>query len=75
MSCLFVKPEKEHTFALLLFIDKCTIIAKPIKETPILTGKDAERFVKRMNEKRTVSEKEIERVKKNYEYILSIAKF
>ena len=51
------------------------IMARPIKETPILTGKDAERFVKRMNEKRTVSDKEIERVKKNYEYILSIAKF
>lgn len=56
-------------------INKCTIMARPIKETPILTGKDAERFVKRMNEKRTISDKEIERVKKNYEYILSIAKF
>ncbi len=50
-------------------------MARPIKETPILTGKDTERFVKRMNEKRTVSDIEIERVKKNYEYILSIAKF
>lgn len=50
-------------------------MARPIKEPPILTGKDAERFVKRMNEKRTVSNKEIERVKKNYKYILSIAKF
>ena len=50
-------------------------MARPIKETPILTRKDAERFVKRMNEKRTVSDKEIERVKKKYEYILSIAKF
>ena len=50
-------------------------MARPIKEPPILTGKDAERFIKRMNETRTVSEKEIKRVKKNYEYILSIAKF
>ena len=50
-------------------------MARPIKETPILTGKDAERFIKRMNDTRTVSEKEIKRVKKNYEYILSIAKF
>lgn len=50
-------------------------MARLIKETPVLTGKDAERFVKRMNEKRIVSDKEIERVKKNYEYILSIAKF
>ena len=56
-------------------LKKRTIMARPIKETPILTGKDAERFVKRMNEKRTVSEKEIERVRKNYEYVLSIAKF
>ena len=56
-------------------IKEITFMARPIKETPILTGKDAERFVKRMNEKRTVSNKEIERVKKNYEYILSIAKF
>ena len=54
---------------------KDTTMARPIKETPILTGKDAERFIKRMNETRTVSEKEIKRVKKNYEYILSIAKF
>ena len=46
-------------------------MARPIKETPILTGKDAERFIKRMNETRIVSEKEIKRVKKNYEYILS----
>lgn len=50
-------------------------MARPIKETSILTGKDAEPFVKSMSEKRTVSNKEIERVKKNYEYILSITKF
>lgn len=40
------------------------IMARPIKETPILTGKDAERFVRRMNEKRIVSENEIKRVKR-----------
>ena len=39
-------------------------MARPIKETPILTGKDAERFVRRMNEKRIVSENEIKRVKR-----------
>ncbi len=50
-------------------------MARPIKETPILKGKDAERFVKRMNETRAVSDTEIRRVKKNYEYILSISKF
>ena len=50
-------------------------MARKIQETPILTGKDAERFIKRMQETRTVSDEEIERVKKNYEYIMSIAKF
>ena len=89
-SSFFVNSEKDLTFAkpepqaslqclnwrsFYSFIYKCTIMARLIKETPVLTGKDAERFVKRMNEKRIVSDKEIERVKKNYEYILSIAKF
>lgn len=50
-------------------------MARPIKETPILKGKDAMRFNKRMQEVRVVSDEEICRVKKNYEYILSIAKF
>ena len=50
-------------------------MAREIKETPVLTGKDAVRFKKRMNETRVVSKEEIERVKKNYEYIISIAKF
>ena len=50
-------------------------MARKFQETPILTGKDAERFVKRMQETRVVSDEEIERVRKNYEYIMSIAKF
>ena len=50
-------------------------MATPIKETPILTGEDAERFLQRMNERREVSDEEINRMKKNYELIMSIAQF
>ncbi len=50
-------------------------MATPIKETPILTGEDAMRFLKRMDEKREVSEEEIARMKKNYELLMSIAEF
>lgn len=50
-------------------------MATPIKETPILTGEDARRFLQRMNEKREVSEEEISRMKRNYELIMSIAEF
>jgi hypothetical protein len=41
------------------------IMARPIKETPILTGKDAKRFEKAMkeNEHRPVSEAEIMSIK------------
>ena len=51
------------------------IMATPIKETPILTGEDARRFLKRMNEKREIPQEEIERMKRNYELIMSIAEF
>lgn len=44
-------------------------MATPIKETPILTGEDAKRFLQRMNEKREVSDEEINRMKRNYELI------
>jgi len=50
-------------------------MATPIKETPILTGEDAKRFLQRMNEKREVSDEEINRMKRNYELIMSIADF
>jgi hypothetical protein len=33
-------------------------MARPIKETPILYGEDARRFLARMNEKRTISPEE-----------------
>lgn len=45
-------------------------MARPIKETPILFGEDARRFEARMNQKRTVSQEEIDRVKKNYDIVM-----
>jgi hypothetical protein len=50
-------------------------MARPIKETPLLKGKDAKQFIERMKETKQVSEEEIRRVQLNYEYIMSIAKF
>jgi hypothetical protein len=40
-------------------------MAKPIKETPTLTGKDAERFFKRMENVEKISAEEVERIKRN----------
>lgn len=45
-------------------------MARPIKETPILFGEDARRFEERMNRKRTVSQEEIDRVKKHYNIVM-----
>ena len=45
-------------------------MARPIKETPILFGEDAGRFEERMNRKRTVSQEEIDRVKKHYNIVM-----
>ena len=50
-------------------------MARPIKETPILKGKDAERFLRLMDGMKPASKEELERVKKNYEYMMSIADF
>lgn len=48
------------------------IMAKPIKETPILFGEDARRFEARMKEKRTESPEEREKRLKVYYLIMSI---
>jgi hypothetical protein len=42
-------------------------MARPIKETPVLTGKDAERFRWHMNHPSPVSEEEKERARQAYE--------
>jgi len=51
-------------------------MAKPIKETPVLKGKDAARFLTKIkgNERKKVSEAEYKRARKNYEEILKDAK-
>ena len=51
------------------------IMAKPVELTPTLKGKDAERFLRQMDEVKPVSKEEMERIRKNYEYIKSIATY
>lgn len=41
-------------------------MARPIKETPILYGKDARRFEARMQEKRHISQEERTRIDAHY---------
>ena len=41
-------------------------MARPIKETPILYGEDARRFEARMQEKRSISQEERERINAHY---------
>ncbi len=50
-------------------------MARPIKETPILYGKDAERFVRDMKNVKPASEEERKRVRASYEKIKKIATF
>lgn len=50
------------------------IMARPIKETPILFGEDARRFEERMKQKRTESPKARERRLANYRLIMSVFK-
>lgn len=52
-------------------------MARPIKETPILTGQDAKSFISKMNSAsdRKISPDEAKRIKENYEKMKSIAKF
>lgn len=50
-------------------------MARPIKETPILYGKDAERFVRDMKNVKPASEEERKRVRASYEKIKKLATF
>lgn len=50
-------------------------MAKPIKETPFLSGKDAKDFVQENKEVVKVSEEEKEDIKTSYEALKSIAEF
>ena len=51
------------------------IMARPIEPTPILEGKDAERFLRLINTPRPISKEEKERMLKNYEFFMSISSF
>ncbi|WP_293713399.1 hypothetical protein [uncultured Parabacteroides sp.] len=48
-------------------------MARPIRETPILFGEDARMFEERMKCPRKVSKEELDRVKKNYEFVIKAA--
>ena len=50
-------------------------MARPIAETPILTGEDARRFEKAMAELKPAPRKEIEAQKEAYAWFKSIASF
>jgi hypothetical protein len=52
-------------------------MAKPIKDTPVLKGQDAERFLKETQKAETqkVSQIEIDRIKSNFEKFKTIATF
>lgn len=47
-------------------------MARPIKETPVLKGEDARRFVERMNETRIESPEKKRRRLANYKIAVSI---
>jgi len=50
-------------------------MAKPIKETPFLSGKDAKNFIRENKDVVKVSNKEKEEIKASYEALKSIAQF
>ena len=50
-------------------------MARPIKETPELTGKDAARFEALISSPKPVSEEEKERARKAYQLMKSISNF
>lgn len=52
-------------------------MARPITETPVLTGKDAVNFVERMKEQKSkrISKEERERIIANFNKLNSISQF
>ena len=50
-------------------------MAKPIKETPVLTGRDAKKFLENIKNPIKASDAEKARIKKNYEFMKSISTF
>lgn len=73
---------KEIVFQSLIFIKiirtfviNFKIMVRPIKETPVLTGKDAKRFAEKMAHLKPESKEEKEAAKKVYEKFKAIAAF
>lgn len=52
-------------------------MAKPIKETPVLSGKDTKKFFEKMEEAKSIklSKEEAAKIKENYSKLISIANF
>ena len=50
-------------------------MAKPIKETPFLTGKDAKKFVEDNKDVEKISDVEREEIKASYQNLKDIAEF
>lgn len=49
-------------------------MARPIKETPILYGEDARRFMARMKNPKKLSREKMEQMQRDYEFIQSMFK-
>jgi hypothetical protein len=50
-------------------------MARPIADTPVVTGKDAKRFRESIKKEKPVTKQELERREEVFEYFKSIAKF
>ena len=47
-------------------------MARPLEETPIITGEDARKFLQRMKEVKPLPEEELAQIKSDYEAIMKI---
>ena len=57
-----------------ILIERRIVMARPIKETPILFGEDARRFEERMKQKRTEAPEDRKRRLENFKLAISIFK-
>ena len=64
------------SFFILIFV-KIKTMAKPIKDTPVLKGQDANNFLEASKKAETnkVSKTELDRIKKNFKKFKAIATF
>ena len=56
---------------ILTYIIKNIFMARPIKETPILYGEEAQKFEKRMQSPEPVSQERLKRMQQDYEFMRS----